>query len=318
MSNGLRKGFPARVLGALLFTLLVFSACGSGEEIAPASTSDLSTEDSQFPVTVEADNGIVEISEQPTAIVSLSPSATEILFAIDAGDEVVAVDDQSDFPASVPTTDLSGFEPNVEAIAGYEPDLVIYATDPGDLQKSLDKLAIPAIQHDAPVALEGTFEQIEELGRATGRVEEADALITEMQTEIDEIVGSVPETSDLTYYHELDPTYYTATEDSFIGSIYARAGLSNIAGGVKGASAGYVQLSEEHIIDSDPDLIFLADSECCDQSADTVAKRPGWNKIGAVEKGLVFDVPDDVASRWGPRVVDFLEIVVGAVGEASG
>lgn len=318
MGIGLRKGFPIRVLSALLCTLLLFTACGSGDEIAPASTSDPSTEETHFPVTVEADNGTVEISERPAAIVSLSPSATEILFAIDAGDEVVAVDDQSDFPASVPTTDLSGFEPNVEAIAGYEPDLVIYATEPGDLQKSLDKLAIPAIQHDAPVALEGTFEQIEELGRATGRVEEADDLIIEMQTEIDEIVGSLPEISDLTYYHELDPTYYTATEDSFIGSIYGKVGLSNIAGGVKGASAGYVQLSEEHIIDSDPDLIFLADSECCDQSAATVAKRPGWNKIGAVEKSLVFDVPDDVASRWGPRVVDFLEIVVGAVGEASG
>lgn len=311
------RGSRVFVVSASIFILLLFAGCGSGSATRPASGSSPAAEEASFPVTIEADNGSVEISAEPRSIVSLSPTATEMLFAIGAGDQVVAVDDQSDFPADVPTTDLSGFEPNVEAIAGYEPDLVVYSTDPGDLQKSLEKIGITAIQHDAPAALDGAYEQIEELGRATGHPEEAEGLILEMQTEIEELVDSLPEASGLSYYHELDPTYFTATEDSFIGTLYDEAGLSNIAEGVKGASAGYVQLSEEHIIDSDPDLIFLADSECCDQSPDTVAKRPGWNNVAAVDAGHVFEIPDDVASRWGPRVVDFLAIVVGAVNEVA-
>ncbi len=92
---------------------------------------------------------------------SLSPTATEMLFAIGAGDQVEAVDDQSNYPPDAPVTDLSGFEPNVEAIASYEPDLVVYATEPGDLGASLEGLGIPALQQDAAASLDDVYAQIE-------------------------------------------------------------------------------------------------------------------------------------------------------------
>ncbi len=140
---------------------------------------------SSFPVTVEGTNGEVTIDDRPVRIVSLSPTATEDLFAIGAGEQVIAVDDQSNFPPEAPMTELSGFEPNVEAIAGYEPDLVVFATEPGDLGSSLEGLGITALQLDAAATLDVAYEQIEQLGLATGHAVEAEALVDDMRSQVD-------------------------------------------------------------------------------------------------------------------------------------
>ncbi|MCA1670665.1 MAG: ABC transporter substrate-binding protein, partial [Actinobacteria bacterium] len=116
-----------------------------------------------------------------------------------------------------------------------------------------------------------------------------------------------------TYYHELDQTYFSVTSDTFIGQVYSLVGLRNIAGEAKGAGSQYPQLSAEFIIKSDPDIIFLADTKCCDQTAATVSKRPGWGGIDAVENEAIVELDDDIASRWGPRVVDYLRAVVEAI-----
>jgi iron complex transport system substrate-binding protein len=92
-------------------------------------------------------------------------------------------------------------------------------------------------------------------------------------------------------------------------------GLRNIADEAKGAGGGYPQLSAEYILDADPDLIFLADTKCCGQSARTVAERPGWDRIAAVENGGVIPLDDDVASRWGPRIVEYLRQIATAVSD---
>jgi iron complex transport system substrate-binding protein len=309
---------------ALLVTLV---ACGGAETSSSAATSTPQVTPSaapssdaadagQFPVTVEAANGEVTLDEQPAAIVSLSPTATEMLFAIDAGDQVTAVDDFSTYPTEAPTTDLSGYEPNVEAIAGYEPDLVVIADDGADLSTALGELDIPVIVAPAAQTLDDTYTQIEQLGAATGHEADADALVEQMRADIDKITADLPGTDEpLTYYHELDDTYYSVTGDTFIGQVYELAGLENIADEADDDAGGYPQLSEEFIIDADPDLIFLADTVCCGQTAGTVAERPGWDQISAVRDGAVVELDDDVASRWGPRVVDLLEIVGDAVDE---
>jgi iron complex transport system substrate-binding protein len=116
----------------------------------------------------------------------------------------------------------------------------------------------------------------------------------------------------LSFYYELDDTYYSVTSETFIGQLFAMLGLENIADAAKGASSGYPQLSAEYIVESDPDLIFLADTECCGQSAETVARRPGWGDLSALAHGGVVELDDDVASRWGPRVVDLLREIAGA------
>jgi iron complex transport system substrate-binding protein len=107
------------------------------------------------------------------------------------------------------------------------------------------------------------------------------------------------------------------TSSTFIGRIYALLGLRNVADAVGADSSDYPQLSPEYIIEANPDLIFLADTKCCRQSAATVATRPGWDRIAAVRHGNVVELDDDIASRWGPRIVDLVRAVARAVGSAE-
>ena len=270
-----------------------------------------------FPVTVTAANGKVTIAKKPVRIVSLSPTATEDLFAIGAGEQVIAVDDQSNFPPEAPATELSGFEPNVEAIAGFEPDLVVFATDPGDLGSSLEGLGITALQLDAAPTLEVAYEQIELLGLATGHADEAQALVDDMRSEIEELVNAADPASGTSFYYELDDTFYSVTSKTFIGQLFELLGLQNIADEAGKGSGGYPQLSAEYILASNPDLIFLADTKCCGQSLETVSRRPGWDELAAVTRGDVVPLDDDVASRWGPRVVDLLRQISAAADPAE-
>ena len=139
-----------------------------------------------------------------------------------------------------------------------------------------------------------------------------------MHGDIDGIVKSLPARDvPLTYYHELDPTYFSATSKTFIGQVYSLLGLKNIADPADTDGSGYPQLSAEAIIAANPDLVFLADTKCCQQTAQTVAARPGWNVITAVKDGGVVPLDDDIASRWGPRIVDYLRSVAEAVGQAG-
>jgi iron complex transport system substrate-binding protein len=291
------------------------AACGSGGATAgaPASASDAAV----FPVSIETAEGTVTIDERPSSIVSLSPTATEMLFGIGAGDQVVAVDDQSDYPADVPTTDLSGYEPNIEAIVSYAPDLVVLAGDAGGVVKGLGKLDVPVLVQPAAATIDDTYHQIEQLGAATGNADEAADVVAQMRSHVEEIVASAPDGAGTTVYHELDDTYYSVTSDTFIGQVYAMFGVENIADEAKGAGSGYPQLSSEYIVDRDPTLIVLADGECCGQSVATVAERPGWGDLTAVRTGSVIAIDDDVASRWGPRVVEFMrEVADGLQGAA--
>jgi iron complex transport system substrate-binding protein len=295
-----------RILFWLLLLALVGAGCGRS---APEQGGQAGGASAGFPVTLDTPAGKVEIAQRPTRVVSLSPTATEMLFAINAGDQVVAVDDQSNYPKDAPTTKLSGYQPNVEAIAGYRPDLVVFATDTGDLAASLRKLAIPALALPAATRLDDSYAQIQQLGKATGHAAEAERLVTAMRGDIQQIVASAKLERPLTYYHELDKNLFSATSTTFIGQLYAQLGLQNIADKADKEGSGYPQLSPEYVVKADPDLIFLADTKCCGQSPRTVAARAGWGQVRAVKDGAVVPLDDDVASRWGPRVVDFLRII---------
>jgi iron complex transport system substrate-binding protein len=288
------------------FISIALAACGATSSGSPASSQS-----AHFPVTiVEAGGASVTITKQPQRIVSLSPTATEMLFAIAAGSQVVAVDDQSTFPSNAPVTKLSGFQPNVEAIAAYAPDLVVAADDTGGIVHGLGALNVPILIEPAAKNLDDSYRQIEQLGAATGRVTDASALEKKMRSDLAAIVASLPRPAkQLKVYHELDDTYYSATSATFIGQVYQLLGLRNIADGATAAAPDYPQLSAEYIVSSSPDLIVLADTKCCHQDMSTVAARPGWSSIAAVKSGQVVGVDDDIASRWGPRVVDFLRAI---------
>lgn len=262
-----------------------------------------------FPVTVRADTGPVTIKAKPTRIVSLSPTATEMLFAVGAGAQVVAVDDQSNYPAGVPRTTLSGFTPNVEAIVKYRPDLVVISYDQNRIVGKLRKLGVTVLLDGAPANITGTYRQIGQLGIATGHRARAGRLIGRMKTRLAAIFAAAPANRHLRVFHELGPDLYTATSRTFIGTVYRRLGLVNIADGAPGV-IDYPQLSSEAVIARNPNLIVLSDVRCCGVTRAQVAARPGWGSIAAVRNGDVFGVNDDIASRWGPRIVDFARIVL--------
>ena len=259
------------------------------------------------------DNGT---ADGPARIVSISTVATEMLFAIGAGDQVVAVDSLSTFPADAPVTDLSGFEPNIEAILGFRPDLVVLSYDPGDVVAGLEAAGVESMLQGASMTIADTYSQILALGEITAHAAEATALVEDMKAEMAALAASVIQRDEpLSYYHELDDTLYTVTSATFIGEVYALAGLVNAAdpADADGTSWGYPQLSAEYLLDADPDIIFLADTKCCGQTAATIADRPGWETLTAVSTGRIVELDDDVASRWGPRIVDFLRAIVDAV-----
>ncbi|HUQ40782.1 MAG TPA: ABC transporter substrate-binding protein [Acidimicrobiales bacterium] len=313
------KSAKRSVAAVALSALALMGACGSDDPAVDdaQATTTTSGPEAVFPVTVTAANGQVTIAQRPTHIVSLAPAVTEMLFAIDAGEQVTAVDDQSNYPDGVPTTKLSGFEPNLEAIVGAKPDLVVISNDPGSLASGLGAAKIPVLLMPAATTIDDTYGEIAQLGQATGHVAEAEALVDKMRTDIDRITRTVgSKGKGLTYYHELDNTYYSVTSKTFLGALYGALGLENIADEA-GKGSEYPQLSAEFIVKSDPDLIFLADTKCCKQSAATVKARPGFSELTAVKNGNVVELDDDVASRWGPRVVDLLEDVAAAVERAG-
>jgi iron complex transport system substrate-binding protein len=282
----------------LAVALAVLGGCGDSEEEQSARAEE----------------------DAPQRIVSLSPTATETLFAIGAGEQVVAVDDQSDHPPRAPRTGLSGHEPNVEAIAGYRPDLVVLSEEaPSDAAKGLRRLGVRVLTEPAAETLNEAYVQIRELGAVTGHRAEAVRVAERTRRRVERLVASVPAGRSLSVYHELDPSLYSASSGTFLGRIYARLGLRNVADeAAKQAGAEYPQLSGEAVVSADPDLIVLADGECCGQTPAKVGRRPGWSAISAVRRGGVVAIDDDIASRWGPRVPAFIERVVAAIELARG
>lgn len=326
-----------KFVGAVMALTLVAAACGSDSDTeTPGTDAPVETEapvdteasvETEAPVETDApsateapastDGEDTESAGIPERVVSLSPTHTEIMFAIGAGDLLVAVDDFSNFPAEALElpNELSGFEPNIEAIAGFEPDLVLASGD--GAQAQLEDLGIAVWVGPAASSIDDTYAQIEQLGAATGRIAEAAELVSSMQTRIDAVVAEAPTSeTPLTYYHELDPTLFSTTSDTFIGEVYSLLGLVNIAD--EGADGNqFPQLNAEAIIEANPDLIFLADTKCCAETAETVAARDGWDAIAAVQNGNVIEMDDDIASRWGPRIVDYLEAVSAAVNQVA-
>ncbi|TDD65731.1 ABC transporter substrate-binding protein [Actinomadura rubrisoli] len=299
---------PVRALGAAIAIGVVALAagCGDGDE-TEGSGSGAKT------VTVQAANGPVTVPDRPKRIVSLSPTHTETLFAIGAGPQVVAVDDYSTYPADAPRKKLSGFKPNAEAIIGYKPDLVVLSDDMDGIVKALEKVKVPVLLEPAATRLDEAYDEIADLGQATGHAAEAGKLTDDMRTRIQRTVAASSKGKGRSYYHELDNQLHSVTSKTFLGQVYGLFGLRNIADKAEKASGGYPQLSREYLLKQDPDLIFLADTKCCRQNAAAIAERPGWQNLGALKKQGVVELDDDIASRWGPRLPELIKVIGDAI-----
>ena len=306
---------------ALVIVATVAAACAACSS-SPAGLASPAGGGAGFPVTVTTAAGTVHLASRPDAIVSLSPTATEMLYAIGAGKQVKAVDSLSDFPARVPVTKLSAYQPNAEAIAGFKPDLVIISNDMNGITAKLRALSIPVLDLPAAATVSGVYTEFTELGEATGHIAQARAEDARLKSDIRAIIAAEPKHSaPITYYYELGANpYYSVTDSTFVGSLLSLLGMKSIADTATGAAAagGYPELSPEFILKANPDFILLSDTGSNGgQDAATVAARPGWSDLTAVKGIHIVALNADVASRWGPRVVQLLDAVAAAIKSGS-
>ncbi len=299
------------------------SAAGSASTGSAPHSSAGTVASTGFPVTVTTASGKVTIRTRPTAIVSLGPTATEMLYAIGAGSQVKAVDSLSDYPPGAPVTKLSAYQPNAEAIAAYKPDLVVLSNDLDGITAKLKALSIPVLDLPAAANLSGVYAEFSQLGEATGHVAQAHREDANLRQAISKIIAAEPKhATSLTYYYELATNpYYSVTSSTFIGSLLSLLGMKSIADAAKGAAAagGYPTLSAEFILKANPDYIILSDTGRTGggQDAATVSARPGWSVLSAVQDKHVILLNADIASRWGPRIVQLLQTVAAAIAAGS-
>lgn len=325
----LRRRRRRPLVRALSTATAVFTAaaivvgCGSGSSGSAASSAPVSGSSSaaSFPVTVTSSSGKVTLKTRPQHIVSLSPTATEDLYAVGAGKQVVAVDSNSDYPSGAPVSSLSGLTPNIEAIAKYNPDLVVASQDSGGLVAGLRKLGVAVLIEPAAATLDDAYAQIDQIGQATGHTAQAGQTVAGIKSAIAATVKKAgARHADLSYYWELGANpYYSATSSTFVGQIASLFGLKNIADKAdKASDGGYPQLSQEYIVSAQPQLVFLTDNQSSDgaQSPEVVATRPGWSGIPAVKNKEIVGLNDDAASRWGPRLPQLVAQIAQAVEKA--
>ena len=146
------------------------------------------------------------------------------------------------------------------------------------------------------------------MGRIVGRTREAQELTKAMEARIQAVRDKVAtiEQGPLVFY-ELDPLLYTVSPTSFIGSLFTILKAQNVADEAEG---DFPKLSAEVIIQRDPEVIMLADAAQFTpqkETPETVAARPGWGSIRAVEQGRIYAVSPSLVSRPGPRIVQGLE-----------
>lgn len=310
-----------RLAAGLLAIAAPALLAGCASSSSSSTSAGTSPSVSAYPVTLKAGNGAVTLKARPARIVSLASTATEDLYAVGAGHQVVAVDADSDYPSQAPVTKLSGLSPNVEAIAKYRPDLVIASQDSGGLSAGLKKLGVPVLIEPAAASLADAYAQIVQIGQATGHQAQAQRTVASMKARIAADVKQAGSGHQgLTYYWELTAKpFYSVTSKTFIGQIVGLFGLKNVADAAdKASDGGYPQLSEEYIVAARPQIVFLADNQAADggQSPSVVAGRAGWAVIPAVRDHEIIGLNDDVASRWGPRLPQLVAQIAQAVEQA--
>jgi cobalamin transport system substrate-binding protein len=326
---------PDRRRGVALSLVLlaaVLGGCSSGgasPSVAPPSASPSAsaaaaspspTEAPAFPVTLTDDEGTaVDVAAEPEKIVSLTPATTEVLFALGAGDRVVATDDGSDYPEeAVALPDVATFSSvDVEKVVALEPDLVLaggLGFTPADAISRLRDLDVPVVVVYAP-SVEGVLKDIELIGTATGMTDTATTLTTQMRSDMDAISDAVATQS------PKPRTFYDVGYDDTTGAIYAPAADSFLAEMVTMAGGDVIttgdpntyELPLETLIEKDPQLIVLGTNPFYSPTPDAVAARRGWDALTAVRDDAIRPVRDIEITRPGPRLPIGLRTLAGAI-----
>lgn len=291
---------------AALFALATAGALAAGcsQPAQPTVDPSPAPPKAAFPVTITDDTSrTVEIAAEPQRIVSLAPANTEILFAIGAGDRVVGVTSYDDYPAEVADIakvgDFAG--PNIEAIAAAKPDLVLATTGvQADLITKLEELGATVIAVD-PQNLEALYDDIAEIGQATGTTTAAEKVVSDMRSEVDKVRTEVSSAKTATVFIEIAQNpLFTVGSGTIIDELITIAGGQNIV-----TEPGYVAYSTEQVVKSDPTVYMATKGSMSDPQQ--LAKRAGFKSLTAVKDGRVVVLDDNLVSRPGPRIVEGLK-----------
>lgn len=313
-----RRGRPRSWLSAAVLSValsLMLVGCGENEApaeatapaVVPAAAADtpMATPEPPAPVSLTDSGGFTFVVEAPAErVISHSPAATEILFAIGAGGQVVARDNFSNYPpevAGLPEVAYSSPEP--EQDLAHDPDLVIMSGRQEESIGQFRDLGLPVYFLLEPTDLAGVMENIRAIGILTGHEGSAEELIASLEERLAAVEVSLEGVAQgPSVFYELTDDLYTVSPDSFIGSALTLLKARNIAKGTEGA---FPQLTSEAVVDADPEVILMADASFV--RVESVPDRPGWGGITAVVEGRIHPVDGDIMSRPGPRIVDGIE-----------
>ncbi len=260
----------------------------------------------------------VNFQRAPRRVVSLVPSATELLFAIGAGSTVVGATKHCNYPAEamqVPRVGSGLVESTSrEAILALKPDLVLCKWDTHEpLMRLFEQVGIPALNLGAET-LDELFTEATLLGRATGQEQAADSLIKEMTDRRDQLVERVADfTADQqrsVFYEVWDDPLMTAGPKSFIGELLKMGRMKNI---FEDTDVPYPRISSEVVVARNPDVILTPTSHMKQVDLATLASRPGWANIRAITHKQLYTINGDEVSRCGPRLLNALEQMIDAV-----
>lgn len=302
---------------------VLLAGCGSQEAEQPGAATEensVQEETASFPVTVtDAEGTKVEIEDAPDKIVSLIPSNTEIAFELGLEKEIVGVSDYDNYPEQVTEKEkIGGMEFNVEKIIGLDADLVLaHASSAHNSKDGLEQLRDAGIDvlvvNDAQ-NFEQVYESVEMIGKATGKTEEAVEEVKEMKdvlASIEEKASGIKEEDQKSVYIEVSPApnLYTPGQNTFMNELIELIHADN----AMDDQEGWAQVSEEAVIQANPDVIVTTYGYYTENAVDQVLARQGWSTIPAVKNKEVIDVNSDLISRTGPRIVDGAEALAEAV-----
>lgn len=298
----MKKGVLKLLLCMLVVISLGLLACSN--EASPSTLAD----DEGREVTVPGD---------PQRIICLGPSITEMVFALDLGERVVAVDDYSDYPddtAALPKVGAPWPGFNTETILDQEPDLIL--TSAGAIVQQLEPYDVPVFVVQ-PADVAGFFDDILKIGDVTGQQKEARALVDSLRARVDAVTArtdGLAVAQRPTIFYEVDATDstrpYTVGSGTFQNELIGLAGGRNIAGD----AGGWYEITVEKIVDADPELILLEDYQYGVSVESVGARSAAWAGLSAVKDGKVYAIENpDLTSRYGPRIVDGLEALVRVI-----
>lgn len=284
----------------MLLVLILSVGCGAAKE----------SKEKNFAVVTDQMKREVNVKSAPQRIVSLSPSNTEIAFALGLGDKMVGVTDYCNYPKeALKIAKVGGFStPNMETVLAMQPDLVLAGNKHEEQVKKLEEMNIPVLVL-VPESMDEVFEAMTMIGKATGKSQEADALISDMKNRLKTIeskVGSIPEQDRVRVYYEVssDPLM-SAGSASIINEVISLAGGKNIFADL---TERYPKVSQEVLIERDPQFILYPGSHGSEGfDPNKIKARPMWDKITAVKENKFFNVNADTISRPGPRLVEAVE-----------